>query len=337
MDYKIIKDYSKINIDKWSEFIYKHPDGNIFQTPEMFKIYINTDNYEPIILSVVKSNGDLLGILLAVIQKEFKGLLGSFTARSIIFYGPLVIDDDVAILDFLLKEYDRIVKRKVIYSQLRNLKNWSGVKNIYTANGFVYKDHLNILVNLNQTEDQLWKEVHSKRRNEIRRAKKEGTTFTIKNEINDLHECYAILESVYKRAKLPIPSFSYFENMYVNTNKNFGLKLFCAENENKIIGCMLALVYKKTIYDSYAGAYSEYYKKYPNDLIPWEIFLWGKENGYENFDFGGAGKPDIPYGVRDYKKKFGGRLVNYGRFEKIHKPLLFKIGKIGLTFWKNIK
>ena len=41
MDYKIIKDYSKINIDKWSEFIYKHPDGNIFQTPEMFKIYIH--------------------------------------------------------------------------------------------------------------------------------------------------------------------------------------------------------------------------------------------------------------------------------------------------------
>ena len=75
---------------------------------------------------------------------------------------------------------------------------------------------------------------------------------------------------------------------------------------------MLALVYKNAIYDFYAGAYPEYYNKYLNDLIPWETFLWVKQNRYTLFDFGGAGKPNKPYSVRDYKIKFCGQWVNLG-------------------------
>ena len=65
-------------------------------------------------------------------------------------------------------------------------------------------------------------------------------------------------------------------------------------------------------------------------LLPWKIMEWGHENGYKLFDFGGAGKPNIPYGVRDYKLKFGGDLVNFGRFEKVHKKYRMAFGKIGL-------
>ena len=91
------------------------------------------------------------------------------------------------------------------------------------------------------------------------------------------------------------------------------------------------------MYDWYAGSYQAYYKKYPNDLIPWKAFLGGQKNGFKKFDFGGAGKPGIPYGVRDYKKKFGGEFVNYGRFEQVHKPFLFQIGKLGLKVWQRLK
>ena len=44
----------------------------------------------------------------------------------------------------------------------------------------------------------------------------------------------------------------------------------------------------------------------------------------------GAGTPDSDYGVREFKSKFGGELVEYGRYVKINKPLLFSIGKFGL-------
>lgn len=151
------------------------------------------------------------------------------------------------------------------------MREWGDLKEVFIKNGFEYEKHLNIIVDLNKNEEELWKEVNTKRRNEIRRAKKEGTTFFVKSTFNDLHECYSILKSVYKKAKLPFPNINFFEHIFKNNDNNTGLKLFCACNENKIIGCMFALVYKNTIYDFYAGAYPEYYNKYPNDLIPYYL------------------------------------------------------------------
>jgi len=118
---------------------------------------------------------------------------------------------------------------------------------------------------------------------------------------------------------------------------NSKLIIGCACYESEIIGCMLALSYKDTIYDFYAGSMVKFYNKYPNDLISWEVFKWGKGNGYKVFDFGGAGKPDVSYGVRDYKKKFGGEFVNFGRYEKVHQPMIFEIAKVGFKLWQKIK
>jgi lipid II:glycine glycyltransferase (peptidoglycan interpeptide bridge formation enzyme) len=49
----------------------------------------------------------------------------------------------------------------------------------------------------------------------------------------------------------------------------------------------------------------------------------------------GAGKPDEPYGVRDFKAEFGGELVERGRFLCIRKPLLYKIGTLGVKWLKG--
>ena len=123
-----ITDAKKIDKNKWSDFVYNHPNGNIFQTPEMYEVYQNTKNYEPVFLAVVNSNDEIAGTLLAVIQKEYSGVLGNFTARSIIHGGPLIKDYDPDVLDLILKEYDEIVKKKAIYSQFRNFWDWGDSK-----------------------------------------------------------------------------------------------------------------------------------------------------------------------------------------------------------------
>ena len=51
----------------------------------------------------------------------------------------------------------------------------------------------------------------------------------------------------------------------------------------------------------------------------------------------GAGVPDKPYGVRDFKMEFGGEVVEYGRYLHIRKPLLYKIGKWGVRILKTGK
>jgi len=48
------------------------------------------------------------------------------------------------------------------------------------------------------------------------------------------------------------------------------------------------------------------------------------------FNFGGAGKPGQPYGPREFKKDFGGKLVEYGRHHLVLSPLRYKILEFGL-------
>ena len=50
----------------------------------------------------------------------------------------------------------------------------------------------------------------------------------------------------------------------------------------------------------------------------------------------GAGAPgDGGYGVRDFKAKFGGELVEYGRFKYVCNPVLYAIGKLGVAILKK--
>lgn len=336
MNYKVTTDIDQVNFEDWGKFVDEHPNGNIFQTPYFFDAYRKTDKYKPVVIACFRKD-ILVGILQAIIQKEYKGLLGLLSARAIIFGGPLVKENNIEVFRELIIVYNKFIRNKVIYSQFRNLFETNYFRQNFERNKFVYEDHLNIIIDLKLEVEELWKNVHSKRRNEIRKAFKEGTVFEIEQNSNALKSAYDILHEVYGRAQLPFPEYDFFENLLHYSTEKSNLLVSVAKFQNKIIGCMLALVYKNTIYDFYAGSYLKFNKKHPNDLIPWELFKWGKKNGYRIFDFGGAGKPNIPYGVREYKKKFGGEIVNFGRYEKIHKPFLYFIGKQGFAIWQKIQ
>src|SRR5574341_342767 len=96
----------------WDKFVFNHPQGNIFQTPEMAEVYRRTRNYEPISLAVVNNSSDeIMAILSAVILKE-KGIVGYFSSRSIIQGGPLYVKNEngVATVSLLIKEYNKIIE-----------------------------------------------------------------------------------------------------------------------------------------------------------------------------------------------------------------------------------
>jgi len=67
----------------------------------------------------------------------------------------------------------------------------------------------------------------------------------------------------------------------------------------------------------------------PNELLIWHILQWSVQNGYRFYDFGGAGKPDEHYPVRDFKAKFGGQLVSFGRNTCVHAPGRLWLSKRG--------
>lgn len=321
---------------EWSTFVENHPNGNIFQTQEMYNFYKKTKKYDPLILGVIK-NGEIIGLLLSVVQKQYNGPLGELTKRDLIFGGPLVLNDDPAVLDMLLKEYIIRIRKKAIFSEIRNQWDLDGSKEIFKKNGFNYLEHLDILIKLEKGEEQLWNEMARARRKGINQAFKKIVLIKEIDLLDEivLKESYEIIKSVYKRIKLPFHDYEFFKQS--KSCLGSSLKGFGAFSEDKMVGVRLVLCFKSNIYDWYAGALDDYLSFRPNDILPWALMKYGVKNGYKIFDFGGAGEPNVPYGVRDFKLKFGGELVEFGRFQMIHKPKMMSLAKLGLSVYKKIK
>lgn len=318
------------------DFLQANEGFHYFQAPAYFNVCLKTKRLRPFCM-IAKQNDTVVGVLMGYRQLQINlPLIGFLTSRSVIIGGPVVGKHNEHIMNGLLEAY-QTQRPKSLYTQIRNLVDTSSFRSVLERNGFIYDDHLDILVDLTQPEAVLWKAVHTKRRNEIRRAEKEGCLVMHQTSPEALEQCYAILTEVYQRAKLPLPEPGHFRAMLDQSTETTGLRLFTAVWNEKIIGCMLCFAWGDTLYDYYAGSYSRYYNKYPNDLLPWDVFRWAKANGFSRFDFGGAGKPGVLYGVRDYKKKFGGTLVNYGRYEQVHYPLLFGLATRLFTLWQRIK
>lgn len=336
MSLRITTDPNACDQSQWEKFVRDHPNGCVFQTPQMYAVYCASRNCHPVFVACHDHNS-LVGILLAVIQREYSGWLGVLSGRSIIWGGPLIKNDNQGVLDAIIQGYDRIAKKQVLYTQIRNMFPADSMKEKFAKYGYNSEDHLDILIDLTKPAEMLWKELHPTRKKQIERGYRRGAElFFYQNPDDiDISECYDLITKLYKRIRLPLPCREYFLNSKKFLNGH--ISLFLLRHKEKIIGCRFVLLYKKTIYDWYAGSREDALDKYPNDILPWEVIKWGAQNGYKIFQFGGAGKPGVHYGVRDYKMKFGGQLVNYGRFQKVHRPLVLKIAKTGFKVWQIVK
>lgn len=333
---EIITDVSMIDRKSWSDFVKNHLNGNVFQTPQMYDVFEQVDGFTPILI-VAHNGGEINGVLVAVIQKEIKGVPGILSKRAIIRGGPLINNDDEEVTNLILKKFNEKVQTKVLISQIRNWADTSHCKMIFQRCGYKYHDHLNILLDLEQPVEVLWKNISRGKRKSIKKAYSEGVEVELETPIADLNDTYFILQEVYNRIKLPYPDIAFFEKWRSNFNEEPRFLVFAAKWKEESIAFRYILANKNVLYISYAGALEKYYSKCANDLINWEIMLWGKENGYTVYDFAGAGSPHIPYGVRANKLRFGGKTYNLGRYEKINRPVLFFFVKLGFYLWQKIQ
>ena len=309
--------------DDWSRFVHAHPFGNIFQTEELYSVYKRTKNYDPIVLFLKSKDTDAIhGLASGVVINEANVPIRMIASRSIVQGGPLVLDGNnrISELSILLNEYTRRVKNRALYTQIENLYD-----NKYEFDAippYRREDHLNFLINLDQEEKEIWGQIHKDRRKNINRSVNKGVEIEVLEDREKLGEFYRLLVETYRTVKVPLSDISLFEAAYDILAKKGMAKFFLAKYEGRYIGARVVLTYKDFVYDWYAGAENKSLSLYPNEHLVWHILKWGRVAGYKWFDFGGAGKPDVPYGPREFKRRFGGELVNYGWYEGVHHPVM---------------
>jgi len=321
--------------ESWADFVFKHPCGNIFQTPQMFDVYQSTPNNNAGVLALQNDGGEIVALMVYTFISE-PGIKRFFSTRSVVSGGPLILENNIEYATLLLSEYNkRVSKTDVIYTEIRNLYDTGALLPAFNSGKFIYEDHLTIHMDLTRSMEQLENALHRGRSSNIKRAIKKGVVTRDIFTPEDITAAYHLIKDTYERINLPSPHPELFLNAADSLKGH--IKFFAAFLNDKLIGCRVYLIYKDMVYDWYAAGDREFSGYHPSDLLPWKGMLWAKENGIKIYDFAGAGKPGKEYTVRDYKLKFGGALINLGRYQHIHKELLYRIGVLGLKVYKYVR
>ena len=279
----------------------------------------------------VSEKGTLKALAVVTIQKE-NGPAGFFSKRGIIYGGPLATEDAPQALGVLIKTISQIAGRGVIYIETRNLSDFTLYRDIFISNGFSYVPYLNFRVDT--SDGELMKQrISSSRVRQIKKSVRRSVTCKNAETPDEVMVFYGMLAKLYKEKLFkPLPHKDFFLNFF---EAKLGLFLLVWFERRIIGGIMCPVLEGRALYEFYVCGLDEECKElYPSVMATWFAMEYASKNGIPLFDFMGAGKPCERYGVRDFKARFGGELVEYGRFRKIRKPLLYRAGEAGLSFRK---
>ena len=288
----------------------------------------------------------LKGVIVGYITKERSALKQFFTRRAIIIGGPLLAEDataeEIAALLSAVKKLQRsdlqpagrsTAKRSTghspIYIETRNFHDYSRWKEVFQNAGFAYQPHYDIHVHCNATHT-----MSERRQRELKRAVKNGAKIVEASSEQEIRDWYQILSQIYRqKVRTPLWSKAFFLHFY---RSGVGKYLLVKYQDKVIGGMMCPILNGRAIYEWYVcGLDEEYRDLFPSVMATHAAIEYAKTNALPLFDFMGAGEPDIPYGVRDFKMEFGGELIEHGRFLCIRKPLLYWIGKMGVKWLKR--
>ena len=152
MKFNTVTDGDLINREKWSDFVFSHPQGSVFQTPEYFFAFHGLEDDFSECVALLDDANEILGLVVAIIHKEGKGPKGFFSRRAIVMGSPLVKENDENLMDQLLSALNFHLSKRVIYTQFRNMFDMERYRCIFNKNGYTYEEHLDILIDLKKSE-----------------------------------------------------------------------------------------------------------------------------------------------------------------------------------------
>jgi len=317
--------YNEINTEQWQNLAQISPFSSYFQTKECYDFYCSLSFLEEFVFGV-EENGKLVGIICGYIVADGGKVKRFFSKRAIIAGGAL-LDENISekalktLLNFTIKS----LKNRAIYIEIRNYNNYSKFKNVFAESDFIYNGHLNFHIATLNVE-YVQSKMSSGKVRDIKLTQKNGAEIVEISQENYLKNFYEILKNLYQtKVKTPLFPYQFFEKIA----KLPECKIFGIKYQEKIIGGSICILFNQhTVYEWFAcGLDGKFKNIFTSTLATYAGINYAAENNFARFDMMGAGRPYEEYGVRDFKAKFGGNLVEYGRFLYICNNFIYQIGK----------
>ena len=335
----------------WNSLVKSVPEGTIFQSTYWGDYLKAKVLRKPFYLVSKNTEGEIVSILLAWIERfDPASYLNSLFCRFInpiinyssssygyCLYGPLIFkpsDSHVSInemidkLEEIAKRNRLLAFRRLILPLCYNNTLLNGLKdidNILTKRGFLKERWATIHINLRSDLNILWRNLKNSARKAIKKCKTQhiSVEFLKKEELSEYEH---LIKEMSKRIKEPLPPHypDHFMWKYLRGGDKHFMEVFVAKQDGKILSALGILLFNGIIFEiaSVQSSLCAEKKIYVGDLIKWEIIKWGHLNKYKFYDLCGISpepRTSKEKGIRQFKEKWGGTVVNYHNYSKIYR------------------
>jgi serine/alanine adding enzyme len=307
--------------DRWSSFVQQHPNGSIFHSPEMFDVFRSTPGHVPLLLAALDSIGDVLALLVSVKVQTLPWIFGRISSRALLYAQPICRSgkQGVDALKEIVEEHDRRMRRSVLFTEVRPLSGDGTERVALTEQGYEHEEYLNYLSDVRLSPEELVRRMNKHGRRDVRAGQRQGLSIEDATCMEGIDALYPILQETFANARVPLADKELFVNACRILSPREMMKVFFVKHEGRPIAGTVLLCHKDTVFFWYAGI-RRGSRLHAMEVIVFGMLEWAHFHNYRAFDYGGAGRPDKEYGVRDFKAKLGGELVNYGRYRKVYSP-----------------
>jgi hypothetical protein len=321
----------------WDEYVLRHPKGNVFHTSQMVDVFVAAKGHTPLPLAAVDDRGDILSLLVATRVQTLPNLFGAVSSRSIWYAEPLCDDTPESIdsLGHLIAEHDFIFRRRVLFTEVRPLFAPGPERVALERSGYEFLDHLNFILDTTEPKESLWKGMRDVVRKSVRKCEQRGFDVRHLDSPASVDLLYRFLQDTYGHAEVPLADRSLFEAAHKYLKPHNMVEFVAAYDGEKPLAVDVMLMFKNYVFMWYGGSI-RIPGLSPVSYLQWREIDWSCDHGVELYDFGGAGWPDVPYGVRDFKAKFGGELVCYGRYRKVYSKWKMALAERAYRFGRTM-
>jgi len=315
LNIRLLKNPGKEELQSIEEYFTQADFPNFFHSPSHFLSARSNLSTTPKYMISYDDAGEIDGLVLLVTHREKGLILKNFTRRAVVYEEPLTGSAEVQkqLTDHLLGH----VRNSHLFLQFRINRDSHPVLEDY--NGvFSRQDYLNVFIP-NKGPDTAWQSLSRSKRWQIRKNLENNVKIVEADGEKDLQQWYRILQYLYKyRVQKPVPPLKFFRALLQNGNSVNYTRLLVVKHSKEVIGGILLPVSgTKCVHEWYICGADRTYKPlniYPSVMATWAGIDFMVQNGFDYFDFMGAGRPDVPYGVREFKERFGGELVDVVRY-----------------------
>lgn len=275
----------------WDDYVTGREGSSNYHRYGWRRVIEKSFGHRSFYLSARKQNGSICGILPLVHMKS--QLFGNFLVSLPFFnYGGMLCDDDQTGALLVAESRYLLARQRAGYAEFRHLQ-----RSLESAETRQHK--VSMILDLKRTEDEQWKSLGSKVRNQVRKAEKCGLT-AVSGGSELLDDFYQVFARNMRDLGTPVYPAGFFRNILETFPDS--TRILAVRLGSETVAAGLLTWFRDLLEVPWASSIADHRDKCPNNLLYWEAIRIAIGRGAARFDFGRSTPGE---GTYCFKKQWG--------------------------------